>query len=97
MGGVVLHATWENHGHGHGRDGTQDQNARRREAGLDVVRRVLDWRGSITESKEKGDEENSTTDIKLYSGKHLDYSEFKPETASALTEFTDAVIRDYVK
>ncbi|KAF2495121.1 hypothetical protein BU16DRAFT_581872 [Lophium mytilinum] len=95
VGGVVLHATWENQSNG--KEGARDHDARRRETGLDVVHRVLKWRGAAAESKEKGTEDDSGTDIKLYSGKNLDYSDFKPQTALALTEFTDAVVRDYVK
>ena len=34
--------------------------------------------------------------VQLYSGNGLDFSGFQPETAAALTDFTDAIIRDYV-
>ena len=98
VGGVVLHATWE----GHGQDGREDEKkgksaeARRRELGVDVAHRVLDWRDRKTQ---KGTREDDASDLglKLYSGTPLDFGEFKPETAAALTELTDAVIRDYVK
>jgi hypothetical protein len=96
VGGVVLHATWEgHHGDSLGAPG-KSAEARRRELGADIAQRVLDWRGSRTHDK---DEQDGSYDInvQLYSGKKLDYSDFKPETAAALTELTDAVIRDYVK
>jgi hypothetical protein len=99
VGGVVLHATWEGHGeHGSGQEG-KSSDTRRRELGVDVAHRVLDWRDAQTRTQEKGtrDDDNSNLSLRLYSGKPLDYSEFKPETAAALTELTDAVIRDYVK
>lgn len=99
VGGVVLHATWE--GQSHGDSNTDEQGksaeARRRELGLDIAHRVLDWRG--TRAAENGARRDIGSDLslKLYSGKTLDYFEFKPQTAAALTELTDAVIRDYVK
>ena len=97
VGGIVLHATWE----------AQPQNVedaelkgkssqvRKRELGAHVANRILDWRGKT--EKQHGDVDGSELSLKLYSGKSLDYSEFKPETAAALAELTDAVIRDYVK
>ncbi|KAF1941359.1 hypothetical protein EJ02DRAFT_455167 [Clathrospora elynae] len=99
VGGVVLHATWE----GHVQDGdTTEQHgksaeARRRELGADIAHRVLDWRSSRTPADDKPDAHGDDFNVQLYSGKQLDYSVFKPQTAAALTELTDAVIRDYVK
>jgi hypothetical protein len=98
VGGVVLHATWE----GHGQDGDDNEKkgksaeARRRELGVDVAHRVLDWRDSRTQEGKREDDASDLS-LKLYSGTPLDFAEFKPETAAALTELTDAVIRDYVK
>jgi hypothetical protein len=99
VGGVVLHATFEgNSQHGEGGD-QKGKNAetRRRELGVDVAQRILDWRNTRTQEKNDGEDDNSDLSLKLYSGTPLDYSDFKPETAAALTELTDAVIRDYVK
>lgn len=98
VGGVVLHATWE--GHVHGGDGeskTQTPEARKRELGVNVAQRVLDWRDSRRKDQEKDTDGEGDLDVKLFSGKELDFSDFRPETAAALTELTDAVIRDYVK
>ncbi|KAJ8112355.1 hypothetical protein OPT61_g5257 [Boeremia exigua] len=97
VGGVVLHATWEGqtqNGVGTDQKGTTSE-VRKRELGALVANRILDWR----ENKEQqdGNDQDSDLSLKLYSGKNLDYSEFKPETAAALTELTDAIIRDYVK
>ncbi|KAF2478240.1 uncharacterized protein BDR25DRAFT_250928 [Lindgomyces ingoldianus] len=97
MGGVVLHASWEGHVNSIGENKGQSQEARKRELGIDVVHRVLDWRDIAVKGNEKSSDDDSNMDVKLYSGKELDYSEFRPETAAALTELTDAVIRDYVK
>ena len=97
VAGVVLHATWEGNTNNNGDDRARGQEVRRRETGLDVAHRVLDWRTTVTQSKEGGLYGDSSMDVKLYSGKTLDYAEFRPETASALNELTNAVIRDYVK
>jgi hypothetical protein len=91
VGGVVLHATWEGHAPRNGGEKTKH------EAGPDVARRILDWRDAVSHGKYKEGERHGDTDVKLYAGKELDFSDFRPETAAALTEFTDAVIRDYVK
>ena len=89
-GGVVLHATWEGV-----RSGTRDEETkrtereRRREAGIDVVKRVLELRASKNLDE-------PTEDTKVYARQQLDYTNFEPETAKALNTFTDAVIKDYV-
>jgi hypothetical protein len=96
VGGVVLHSTWEGQLHGgEGQEKGKSSDTRKRELGADVARRILDWRGN--KDKQDRDTDDSDLSLKLCSGKALDYSEFKPETAAALTELTDAVIRDYVK
>ena len=98
VGGVVLHATWEGQSQS-GEDAEQkgkSREARKRELGAHVAHRILDWR----DNRIKGNTEHadgSDPSLKLYLGKNLDYSEFKPQTAAALAELTDAVIRDYVK
>ncbi|KAF2846767.1 hypothetical protein T440DRAFT_482359 [Plenodomus tracheiphilus IPT5] len=99
VGGVVLHATWEGHSqHGASKE-TQGKGAeaRRRELGVDIAHRVLDWRTKHAQGAGSHERNASSLSLKLYSGTKLDYSDFKPETAAALTELTDAVIRDYVK
>ncbi|KAJ4303225.1 hypothetical protein N0V90_002118 [Kalmusia sp. IMI 367209] len=95
VGGVALHATWESHARGH-IGGETSQEARRRELGVDIAHRVLEWRDKKVQDGGK-DEDDADPTVKLYSGQELDFSDFRPETAAALTELTDAVIRDYVK
>jgi hypothetical protein len=97
VGGVVLHATWEGNLNDSGENKAQNQEPRRRERGVEVVHRVLQWRETLHAQQETDVNEESNTQVKLYSGKNLDYSDFRAETAAALTELTDAVIRDYVK
>ncbi|KAH0536246.1 hypothetical protein FGG08_006868 [Glutinoglossum americanum] len=93
--GVVLHATWEGHGGESGGEAVKSREARRRrEVALDVVERILDWR-------DKKQDDRSTTEekveLKVGAAKLVDFSGFAPETAAALNDLTDAVIRDYVK
>lgn len=98
VGGIALHATWEASLYGHGGKSTaQEKEAnRKRELGLDVTRRVFAWR---QENKAEEDELDSTSTqlVRPLSDKRLDFSAFQPETATALTAFTNAIIRDYVK
>lgn len=89
VGGVVLHATWERDGQGHTNDEANALEARRREKGLDVVGRVLEWR-----HKTSGEEPDG---LEIRSQGTLDFSEFRPGTRAALTGLTEAVIRNYVK
>ncbi|KAF2746838.1 hypothetical protein M011DRAFT_468133 [Sporormia fimetaria CBS 119925] len=94
VGGVVLHASWEGQAH-HGRGTETALEGRKRETGVDLARRVLEWRTTAKGTEEQSQE--SDLDVKVFAGKQLDFSDFRSETASALTELTDAVIRDYVK
>ena len=91
VGGVVLHATWEGNGPDHASDEARGLEAkRRREKGLDVASRVLDWR-------ERTKKEVQTEDVPSNSQKILDFSGFRPETSAALTNLTEAVVQNYVK
>ncbi|OAG03717.1 uncharacterized protein CC84DRAFT_1165904 [Paraphaeosphaeria sporulosa] len=95
VGGVALHATWESHAHGD-RGPETSHEVRRKELGVDIAHRVLSWREK--RDKSSGDDDHDADlSVKLYSGQELDFSDFRPETAAALTELTDAIIRDYVK
>lgn len=97
VGGVVLHATWES-GPGSGADGASKtvEEKRRKETGLDVLHRVLSWR-----LQKSSDDEEPNTPVRVDGAAltegDLNYSSFKPKTADALRQITDAVIRDYVK
>ena len=98
VGGVILHATWEAGG------ATQlDAQAkvieitRRREASLDIVQRVLDWRKHEDTHDLAEKEETGKGNVNSQAQESLDFSGFQPATRAALTNLTDAVIRDYVK
>ncbi|KAG0651824.1 hypothetical protein D0Z07_1089 [Hyphodiscus hymeniophilus] len=81
LGGVVLHATWE----GQSSASTEDL---RREKGLDIVKRILDLRDRAAKDEEADAENELGAD---------DFEGFQPETAAALNDLVDAVVRDYVK
>lgn len=93
-GGVILHATWEKPLN----DATRPlEDKRRKEVGLDVIHRVLNWRDEQKDRDDGGEDESASDRVDLQSTKKLDFEGFRPETKAALEEFTDAVIRDYVK
>lgn len=95
-GGVVLHATWEGtRGAPDARQGAVDER-RRKEVGLDVIQRVLNWR-TKTQADEANDHGEVRVDTFGLTERDLDFSDFRPETADALRAIADAVIRDYVK
>lgn len=88
-GGVVLHATWEG---SNGGAKTEEVN-RRRETGIEVARRLLDWH----QKKCFDDASLLSSDVDDDMIKTSDFSSYKPETAQALNELTDAIVRDYIK
>ncbi|KAF2402397.1 hypothetical protein EJ06DRAFT_490811 [Trichodelitschia bisporula] len=92
-GGVVLHATWEA-GSTDGKS-REEEEWRRKQAGVDIVQQALDWRRKQHEALNTEGEEQVR--VERHPGITLDFSSFQPETAAALNELTDAVIRDYVK
>ena len=93
VGGVVLHAIWEDGGSQHTEEASQGlQERKRREKSLDVVRRVLDLRNTKEDSKQETDRLLTDTNTT----KSLDFADFKPDSKAALEEFTNAVLRDYV-
>lgn len=96
-GGVVLHATWEGASSTADEEGKARDEKRRKETGLEVVHRVLGQRAQLVTSGGTTDGVESGVDVEIHSGEALNFSDFPPEVRKALDEFTDAVIRDYVK
>jgi hypothetical protein len=100
VGGVVLHATWEGNAHGVGSQAVRavEEKRRRREVGLDVIHRVLSWRTrSGKDATEEEDVAEAEDKVDVLAKRELDFSDFRPDTAAALNELTDAFTRDYVK
>ena len=89
VGGVLIHATWEGASSATGVGVTGARSNKRKEAGVEIAKRLLDWKESRTPSTDLEAEEDAA--------KATDFSEFQPKTGAALTALTDAVIRDYVK
>jgi hypothetical protein len=89
--GVVLHATWDGAASA---SPTQEGGAAaerwRRDVGVEVARRALEWRDGLRE-------EELVEKVEVVDERVLGYAEFPPETSAALAELTDAVVRDYVK
>jgi hypothetical protein len=105
VGGIVLHANWEGQG-GYasavGEDPVSENARRKKELGIEVVKRVLSWRDKRWDSA-SGDTGSNTAIISIDNkdvaglSEPVDYSDFPPETKKALDNLTDAIIRDYVK
>lgn len=97
-GGIVLNATWE----GNIQDGAGDEARgaeirRRREVGVDIVERILDWRDRRKGDLSKVEDRGQDVDFMISARKELDFAELQPATGAALTSLVDAVIRGYVK
>lgn len=96
VGGVVLHATWEGDIQNNANDEARALEARkRREKGLDIAVRVLNWKERREGSRELDGVRE--TPIAVPSQKEVDFAGFPPETKDALTILVDTIIRDYVK
>jgi hypothetical protein len=98
VGGIILHATWESsHDDEDGTDNAlQKRRPRRKEIGIEVAKRLLDWKAR-KRGREAGVEGEGVKVEASVATKPLDYSEFRPATGAALTALTDAIVRDYVK
>jgi hypothetical protein len=84
LGGIVLHATWQGQATTFGGAKTEGASSQ------DIIARVMDWRDSNKSMVDLEDDEyNNAGD--------LDFKDFRPETAAALTELVSATIRDYVE
>lgn len=97
VGGVVLHATWENSAQDP-KDGEARavEIKRRKQIGLDVVSHVLEWR-RISSERNKEEGEEGASNFKADNAAELDFADFQPSTAAAMKGLIDAVVRDYVK
>lgn len=97
VGGVILHASWEEHSKAQIDEGLNVSDTKnRRERGLDVIRRILDRPGN-NRATDTGSELALNQEESSLSSSEPDFSSFEPSTAAALASLTDAVIRDYVK
>ena len=96
IGGVLLHATWEGDTQNNANDEARALEAKkRREKGLDIALRVLDWKERKEGSRELNDVPD--TPVAAPTQKELDFAGFLPETKDALTNLVDTIVRDYVK
>ena len=96
VGGVVLHATWEGDIGNNENDEARALEARkRREKGLDIAARILDWKERTEGSRELDGVRDVPVAVPL--DKELDFAGFPPDTKAALANLIDSIIRDYVK
>ena len=96
VGGIVLHATWEENIGSNGNDEARALEARkRREKGLDIAARVLEWKERREGSPELDGAPDAPVAVPLE--KDLDFAGFPSDTRKALTDLVDSIIRDYVK
>lgn len=98
VGGIVLHATWEasNDNGDDPQKGLQKSAVRRKELGIEIAKRLLDWKDRSKDVEQRRQDEEIKVEASIATTT-FDYSEFQPATAAALTTLTDAIIRDYVK
>ena len=94
LGGITLQATWE----GSPQDVADDalrvaEMKRRKEVGLDVVQRVLQWR----DRRYGPNGDRREIDAPPDSCDAADFSSLQPATGTALSNLTDAVLKDYVR
>ncbi|KAI9836864.1 MAG: hypothetical protein M1819_001029 [Sarea resinae] len=95
VGGVALHAAWEVPA---ARAGDRAIKTRGNERGLDIVERLLICREhQKAEESEEDDDADANTSATTVGKRVMDYSAFSPSTSAALTELTDALIRNYVE
>ncbi|KAI5296558.1 hypothetical protein KEM52_000253 [Ascosphaera acerosa] len=90
IAGVAGHALWE------GRQQQRDESTpsaarRRRELNAELAARVLRWRDDSRQGTLMSAESVATAD------ERLDYTDFQPAVASALTSFTEAIVRQHVE
>jgi hypothetical protein len=94
LAGAVSHASWESTSYRSlDGGGLARQHARPRELGIQVVNRLLEWQ--LQNTRENGAEKDDPAFGKPHTD--LDYSTFRPATATGLNELTDAIIKDYVR
>lgn len=97
VGGVVLHATWEENNQNQTDETVRAlEVAKKRERGFDIIERILGWRGRSNEGFSENDHLHGQDSRHTVSNEE-DFSNFQPAVRTALTSLTDAVIRNYVK
>lgn len=96
VAGVILHAHWDDV-EDDLRNGGLDtsHHRRRRELGIEVANRLLEWQSQKTEDGAHG-QKSAVTKAESMHNAELSFSSFRPATAAALTALTDAIVKDYV-
>ena len=94
VAGIVLHASWE--GSSNDKSIPGQDSKRRKESGLEIVKRLLDQQ---YQQHDRGNDlgEKNDGEAKPLARQEPTFEEFKPETAVALSGIVDAIVKDYVK
>ncbi|EEP80821.1 predicted protein [Uncinocarpus reesii 1704] len=90
VGGVLLHAWWDEIGSASGRCATDETKRRRRELGVEVAARLMRLEGASTQLMPANCQSKARTD-------EFDLSKLHPALAAALKALIDAVVEDYVR
>lgn len=92
LGGVILHAWWEESNPHPDWDRDNEAKRKRRELGVEIAQRLLGREGLSTAHSRTGDPSGSNPE-----NSESDFSDLNPATAAALETMVDAVINDYVR
>jgi hypothetical protein len=93
VSGFLLREYLADHGAHHGQD-RDILLSRRKELGIEVATRLLDWPSQKAAIESDHDIEVAQINDAALS---VDISQYSPATATALSELIDAIVKDYVK
>lgn len=98
VGGIILHATWEDHVQSQANDEIKASEARiRQERGLAIIERILDWRDRNKDSKDNNSDNTCVRDAETAIISQLEFLDSQSAVKATLAQLIDAVIRDHVR
>ena len=97
--GIALHAAWEENinPQANPRDNLQEIRKRKKEQGLALLERILDWREKKNSESRLDGEVIPRESSPMVLSTDSNFSNFPPSTGAALNALTEAVIREYIK
>lgn len=98
VGGIILHATWEDHAQSQANDEIKTSEARiKQERGLAIIERILDWRDRNKDSKDNNSDNTSVRDAETAITSQLEFLDSQSAVKVTLAQLIDAVIRDHIR
>ena len=97
VAGFVLHAVWRGSRSSGGDGDALAKFAGRREPGIEVAKRVLDWNAQKKVAGEDAELQEKSSYLVSSTSEKPNFSTLPPRIAAALSSLTDAIIRDYVR